>query len=186
MVAPPGAGKTTWVREHFPVDQRVSLDEYRWRLSGDAADQSATRTASAIMHLVVEERMSRGLTTVVDATNACAQDRADVVRHATAWERHSIAVVLHTPLEMCIARQAAREQPDLRWPHGRAVPADVIRAMHAAIVADLPALRVISEVHVLPDRTFRTGYVPAGVRDALPWLRSLPEEWPDWRRHGGQ
>lgn len=179
-VAPPGAGKSTWVAEHFGVGQRVSLDHLRWVVSGDLADQSATPCAVRIMHEILAERMSRRLLTVVDATNATAEDRAAVARHATRWRVPAVAVVFHTPVDVCLARQVGRERPGTRWPNGRAVPADVVRAKHARIVADLPGMRsarvqVVAHLGAVGG-PFRVGRVPDVLRPVLPWLAGLPED----------
>jgi predicted kinase len=180
-VAAPGAGKSTWVREHFAPSQRVSLDHYRWMVCGDQADQSATPRAVRIMHEVLAERMARRLLTVVDAMNATEGVREAVAHHAIGWCIPAVAVVLHTPLDVCLARQRARARPGRRWPNGRAVPEHVVRERHAQIVADLPTMRgagiwVVAHLGAAGG-SFRTGQVPPDLRPVLPWLAELREEW---------
>jgi predicted kinase len=179
-VAPPGAGKSAWVARHFPLGQRVSLDHLRWVVSGDQADQTATPRAVGIMHEILAERMSRKLLTVLDATNASHEIRHEAARHALRWLLPVVAVLLHTPLDVCLARQDGRERPGVRWPKGRAVPKAEVRRIHAQIEADLPTMHnggVISVVahigHEIGD--FRTGYMRRDLRPVLPWLAALPE-----------
>lgn len=180
-VAPPGAGKSTWVAKHFPLSQRVSLDHLRWVVCGDQADQTATPAAVRLMHEILEERMARGLMTVLDSTAATAEARDQAVGHAIRWSVPAVAVVLHTPLEVCLARQVGRERPGGRWPNGRAVPADVIREKHARIVEDIPKMRwggIWVAAHLgVPGGDCREGQVPRHLRPALPWLADLPERW---------
>lgn len=184
LVAPPGAGKTTWARKYFPRrDQRVRLDEYRWMACGDEADQTATPAACAIMHTVVAERMRRRLLTVVDATNAEAEHRHQLVRHAIGMRLPTVAVVLHVPVAVCIARQAGRRRPTATCPNGRMVPEAAIRDAHARIRADLPTLRsggiwVVAHF-AWGGEAWRQGHVSRTdpeLRTALPWLADLRED----------
>lgn len=181
MVAAPGAGKSTWVKRHFRDDQVVSLDAYRQMVSGDRLDQKATPAAVDVMHTVLRWRMERKLTTVVDATNARRDIRDEIVKHAIGWMVKPTAVVLHTPVEVCIARQTRRRRPRAGAPNGLAVPETVIRRMHAQITADMPDLmtpwagNIAFALHVHPGgHTFRTGYA-GPTRRELSWLQGLRE-----------
>jgi len=63
-----GSGKTTLASTWQP-DQRLELDAYRELVSGDAGDQEATEDAVFVLHTVLESRLARAKTCVVDATS---------------------------------------------------------------------------------------------------------------------
>ncbi|MFN8630638.1 MAG: AAA family ATPase [Chloroflexota bacterium] len=97
----------------------LSSDALRERLSGDAADQSASGAAFAALHRALRQRLTRGLTTVVDATSLKAADRRPLVRAAAAANVPAVALVLDLPSATVLARNAARV--------GRVVPDAVVR-----------------------------------------------------------
>ncbi|MFF3489176.1 AAA family ATPase [Streptomyces sp. NPDC002701] len=69
LIGASGAGKTT-LAETWPASQVLSLDALHEAVSDDADDQEATADAVDALHLLLERRMARQLTTVIDATNA--------------------------------------------------------------------------------------------------------------------
>lgn len=132
LVGPPGAGKTSWLNAGpFTRYQQVSLDDFRGWLTDDVSDMSADRDAVGIRETVVRARLSRGLLTVVDATNARAKYRAELVAVAREFGSFTVAVVFDVDLEECIRRQQLR---------GRKVPRDVTTRMDETIRAERPGL----------------------------------------------
>ncbi|MFB8016895.1 AAA family ATPase, partial [Streptomyces rochei] len=69
LIGPPGAGKSTFARQHFKPTEIVSSDFCRALVADDENDQSATGDAFEVLHLIVDKRLARGRLTVIDATN---------------------------------------------------------------------------------------------------------------------
>ncbi|MBA0054020.1 hypothetical protein E0L36_25165 [Streptomyces sp. AJS327] len=120
LIGPAGSGKSTFARR-VPASWRVCLDDLREMVSGDAADQSATPVAVRVQGLVLEERLARGLTTLVDSTNLEGHVRRSLLARARYWQRTPLAVLFEAPVEVCLHRAARRQ---------RQVPPEVIRAQH--------------------------------------------------------
>jgi F420-dependent oxidoreductase-like protein len=138
------AGKTQWASEWFEPDQIVSSDRLRAMVGLGERDQRASRDAFELLDLIVEKRVRRGLTTVVDTTGLEAKRR-------DAWralaERHGVpayAVVFDPPAN--VVRKRNRER-------GTPVPSKVVTAQ----LRDVPAV-----AERLPDEGF------AGVRGPGP------------------
>lgn len=108
LVGPSGSGKTTWAAEHFAAEQVVSSDRLRAVVGAGEHDLSASADAFAVLDLVVQARVKRRLTTVVDTLGLDA-DRRRVYRELAA--RHGVecvAVVVDTPAAECRRRNARR------------------------------------------------------------------------------
>ncbi|WP_235437514.1 AAA family ATPase [Micromonospora sp. RV43] len=68
LIGAAGAGKSTWAAARYRPSQVVSLDALRAVVADDECDQDATADAVALLMTIVNARLSRRLTTVVDAT----------------------------------------------------------------------------------------------------------------------
>jgi predicted kinase len=161
LIGAAGSGKSTLARAHYRPEQIVSLDALRAVVADDDCDQGATADAVTVMHTIVTARLSRGLTTVVDATNGVPSERAVLLAIAARHAVPTAAVVVDTDLDTCLARQHDRPGPlpGRRW--GRAVPESVIRNQHARTLASLSVLPgggVATVVHLRPGHQA----VPAG------------------------
>jgi protein phosphatase len=130
LIGAAGSGKTTLAARLFPPDDVVSSDALRAALSGDAADQRATRPAFAILHREVARRLAEGRLVVVDATSVETAARRALLFRASAARAPALALVLALPAELVQLRNAARP--------GRPVPRDVVER-HLARMADLVA-----------------------------------------------
>jgi predicted kinase len=124
LVGAAGAGKSTLAAAAFAMDEILSSDELRAAVSGDPADQSATRVAFGILHRELIRRLAAGRLVVVDATNLTEAARAAVLRRASIAGAPTLALVLLPPAAAVHAR-------NLRRP-GRSVPADVVDRQLAA------------------------------------------------------
>ncbi|MGQ4355845.1 AAA family ATPase [Streptomyces drozdowiczii] len=119
-----------------------SASTHRSNREDEAGDQSATSSAVTAMHTVLEARLDRKRTTVIDATHTEARVRAGLVRMARDHGVPTVALVVPTPVSVCVERQAHRRP-------ARAVPEDVVRRQHADMTAALPRLREEGFDHVL-------------------------------------
>jgi protein phosphatase len=130
LVGAAGSGKTTLASRLFAPDEVIASDDLRAVISGDAADQRATRPAFAILHREVERRLAAGRVVVVDATSVERTARRSLVRTAAATRAPVTALVLALPADVVQARNSARLE--------RPVPTEVV-ARHLAKVAGLVA-----------------------------------------------
>lgn len=178
MVGPAGCGKTTWLFDKYDPHQVLSLDRYRLQLTDDEADQTVHAEAVSLRAIVLEERMSRNLATVADSTNAVTVHRLAVLKVAERWSRPTVAVLFHTPLQVCIDRQAERRRPTRTAPRGKAVPDSAIRSMFSTIAERWSTLarEVHCVVHVSPDGdvALRVGDLPLPAGDRPRWLDETP------------
>jgi protein phosphatase len=108
LIAPAGAGKTTFAARHFEAAEILSSDAFRARVSGDEADQRATGAAFGQLHGALQRRLSRGRLTVVDATNVERSARRALVAQAEREGLPAIAIVLDLPAATVLARNAGR------------------------------------------------------------------------------
>lgn len=112
LVGVSGSGKSTFAAKHFKPTQVISSDYCRGLVSDDETDQSATAPAFDLLHHIVGVRLSRGLLTVVDATNVQYAARKSLIDLA---KRHDVmvdAIVIDTPEEVAIARNEGRPDRD--------------------------------------------------------------------------
>ena len=118
LIGAAGSGKSTLAARLFAPRELLSSDELREAVSGDAADQRATRPAFAILHREVRRRLDAGRLVVVDATNVERSARLSLVRIARAAGAPTIAIAWAVPAAEAHARNAGRT--------GRVVPAAVV------------------------------------------------------------
>ena len=145
LVGAAGAGKSTLAARLFEPSEILSSDAYREAVSGDAADQGATRLAFKILHRELGRRLAAGRLVVVDATNVETAARRELVVRAAAAGIPAVAIVLALPAAVVSARNAARV--------GRQVSQAVIdRHLHrlaSALAADRLNGEGFAAVHVL-------------------------------------
>lgn len=125
LIGASGAGKSTLART-WPASQVLSLDGLRGVVGDDPGRQDATGDAADVLKLILERRMARRLNTVIDATNCEQAVRVELVMAAKRHGMPTVAVVVATPLSVCLERQGPR-------PDNRRVPKDVVRAQHQAM-----------------------------------------------------
>lgn len=118
LIGAAGSGKSTLAARLFDPSEILSSDAFRAAISGDAADQRATRPAFGVLHREVRRRLATGRLVVVDATSVQIAARAALVRLARAAGVPAVAIVIAAPAPDVHQRNAARD--------GRIVPADIV------------------------------------------------------------
>jgi protein phosphatase len=108
LVGPAGSGKTTFAAAHFAPAEILSSDAFRAIISGDEANQAATRAAFSMLHREVGRRLARGQLTVVDATNVQAHARRPLLARAGAADVPAVALVFDLPPSLVQSRNANR------------------------------------------------------------------------------
>ena len=131
LVGPSGSGKSTWARDHFDPTEIVSSDDLRAAVGLDRHDMRASTDAFAVLNEIVDRRLNRGLTTVIDSLGLNAQDRASWVTAANAADMPAYAVAFHTEPRLCRSRNKERDRP---------VPAKVLTNQIAQFAATHPQL----------------------------------------------
>lgn len=127
MVGAAGSGKSTVARA-FPAGWRLELDALRALAAGSPGEQSATPAAVAAFHVLLDARLERGLSVVVDSTNTEPPVRMDLLRRARTFGVPTVAIVSRTPLDECLARQHTR-------PKAKQVPPGAVARQYAAVPA---------------------------------------------------
>jgi predicted kinase len=133
LIGPAGSGKSTFAARHFPAAAVLSSDAFRGLVSGNRADQSATQAAFRLLHDAADQRLARGLLTVIDATNVRHEARDALVELAERHERPQVAIVFDLSVAECLARNANR-------PVGQVVPSRAVRRQHRLFQRAVPHL----------------------------------------------
>jgi F420-dependent oxidoreductase-like protein len=118
LVGPSGAGKSTWAAEHFAPDEIVSSDRLRAVAGHGEDDLDASVDAFALLDTIVEARLGRRLTTVVDTLGLDSGRRRSYREMAGRHGVPCVAVGFDVPAAEIRARNRSRARP---------VPADALR-----------------------------------------------------------
>jgi F420-dependent oxidoreductase-like protein len=119
LIGPAASGKSTWAAEWFPDHQVVSSDALRALVGDGEHDLSASRDAFALLDTVVQQRLRRRITTVVDTL---ALDPTQRARYRALAEQAGVpcfAIAFDVPPAEIRARNRAR---------GTTVPTAVVSA----------------------------------------------------------
>lgn len=133
LVGAPGSGKSHFATERYPWYQILSSDRFREQLTDSSLTQDINPLIFDALHSFLRVRCSRGLTTVVDATNGEQAHRTALITIAREYGHAAIAVHVDMPLYVCHWRNDAR-------PAATKVPPDAVDRIWKSISeADLPA-----------------------------------------------
>ena len=110
LCGPAGCGKSTFAAKHFQSGQIVSSDKCRELVSDDERDQRYSEQAFALLHYIVEKRVSINRLSVVDSTALTAAARRSFLSLARRYQVPCVLFLFHVPLEICLARDQNRER----------------------------------------------------------------------------
>jgi F420-dependent oxidoreductase-like protein len=109
LVGPAGSGKSTWAQQWFTTQQIVSSDGLRALVGEGEHDMAASKDAFALLDTVLERRLARRLTTVIDTLGLDAGQRARYRELAAAARLPCVAVVFDAPPAEIRARNRSRD-----------------------------------------------------------------------------
>ncbi len=135
LIGAAGSGKSTWAAANFAEDEVLSTDTLRGLVGEGEADQKVNGDMFALLDLIVEARMKRHLTTVIDSTALEPDRRAKYVTLAHESGAAVVATIFRATPQTCIHRNAQR---------ARRVPEQVIRA-HVIAVSGLTTDDLLAE-----------------------------------------
>lgn len=108
LIGAAGVGKSTFAARHFDPSEILSSDRFRALVSGDEADQGATRAAFGRLHRELARRLARGRLTLIDATNIERTARRTLLTRAGIAGVPVVAIVLDLPTAVVLSRNSAR------------------------------------------------------------------------------
>lgn len=110
LVGASGSGKTTFAHAHFKPTEIISSDRCRALVADDEADQSATKDAFEVVHLIAAKRLARGRLTVIDATSVQFEARRPLLALAREYQVPPVAIVFSLPEAVVQERNLQRAQ----------------------------------------------------------------------------
>jgi alkanesulfonate monooxygenase SsuD/methylene tetrahydromethanopterin reductase-like flavin-dependent oxidoreductase (luciferase family)/predicted kinase len=111
LVGSSGSGKSTWAEGRYRRDEIVSSDALRGVVGSGPHDLDASDDAFGLLERIVDARLGRGLTTVVDTLGLDDVRRARWLTAARAAGLPAVAVLMTTPDEECRRRNRDRDRP---------------------------------------------------------------------------
>lgn len=159
LVGPSGAGKSTWAIGSFRESEIVSSDRLRGMVGVGEDDQQASKPAFSLLEQIVEERLARKLTTVVDTLGFHQESRQRWVGLAHTAGMPAYAIVFDTHPEEVAERNSQR---------ARSVPKTVLAKQLRRMRAVIPELEDdgFDQVHVVQQVALVTAPVVAASAHA--------------------
>jgi predicted kinase len=170
LVGAAGSGKSTLARELAGDGDRVlSVDELCQLAGRDPYDEVAAAAAVEALLVLAGARLRRGLSVIADGVHVLPGDRRPLAAMARRYGVPAVAVVMVTPLETCLERNARRPAPAAgrRW--GSRVPEETVRGQHALVLRSVPGLAAEGFDPVICARTSQNGETDgaAGLPEAV-------------------
>lgn len=123
MCGLPASGKSTMATSFFDPHHPLvvhSSDTLREELYGDASVQGDNKALFEELHKRVRKDLGAGKTVIYDATNLTVNVRKKILDKIADVDCGKYAIVLDTPLDVCLMRNRNRD---------RVVPEDVLYRM---------------------------------------------------------
>jgi alkanesulfonate monooxygenase SsuD/methylene tetrahydromethanopterin reductase-like flavin-dependent oxidoreductase (luciferase family)/predicted kinase len=111
LVGASGSGKSTWAAARYRTEEVVSSDTLRGIVGSGPHDLDASADAFALLETIVDARLGRRLTTVVDTLGFDPDRRRSWLSRARAAGLPAVLVVLETPDPECRRRNSQRDRP---------------------------------------------------------------------------
>jgi F420-dependent oxidoreductase-like protein len=111
LIGPSGSGKSTWASQNFAATEVVSSDELRSRVGAGEDDQAASGPAFEILEQILDHRLGRGLTTVIDTLGMDDVRRASWIERGHQAGLPVYAVLFTTDPSICETRNRFRSRP---------------------------------------------------------------------------
>jgi len=185
LVGASGSGKSTWAASRYRDVEVVSSDALRGIVGSGPADLDASDDAFRLLDQIVEGRVRRGLTVVVDTLGLDPARRATWAALGRSAGLPLVAVVLDTPAGVCRSRNGARDRPvpaavlsgQLRrmtevQPELEREGWDVRVVAHDAPLPSPPPAPAAVSSHSGPKVMLQVSRFPWG-EDPLAWLRDV-------------
>ena len=110
LCGPAACGKSTFAAKHFRPTQIISSDQARALVCDDERDQRFQTQAFALVHFLVEQRLSINRLCVVDSTALTATARKTLLELARRFHVPAVVLLLDVPLDICLQRDAQRQR----------------------------------------------------------------------------
>lgn len=110
LCGPAACGKSTFAAKHFRPTQIVSSDQARALVCDDERDQRFSAQAFALVHCLIEQRLSINRLSVVDSTALTPPARKSLQDLARKYHVPAVALLIDVPLETCVERDTKRER----------------------------------------------------------------------------
>jgi predicted kinase len=110
LCGPAACGKTTFAARHFRPTQIISSDHARALVCDDERDQRFQTQAFALVHFLIEQRLSINRLCVVDSTALTAAARRGLLELARRYNVPAVLFLFDVPLETCIGYDQKRER----------------------------------------------------------------------------
>lgn len=111
LVGASGSGKTTWADDRFAPGEVVSSDRLRAAVGRGETDLDASDDAFVILDAIVDARLGRGLTVVVDTLGLDPGLRTRMLQAARRAGVGATAVLFDTPPALCRSRNRSKPSP---------------------------------------------------------------------------
>ena len=109
LIGLPASGKSTYAAEEGSLV--LSSDKIREELYGDESIQGNPAKVFFILYGMMEEAINDGAKhIIIDATNMSKRDRSKAIEIAKGGNHIVRAVVMDTPIAVCVRRNDARER----------------------------------------------------------------------------